>query len=103
MFCIAHWPYRSPSRGYRRTEGCWPGGWATGRRNLFTRRRLKNRGGMSMIEHTNPDVMLTKIPITLHTVLAPERVLEAARDFSDRRTKVFPAVSSRHMTVHAAG
>jgi hypothetical protein len=28
-------------------------------------------------------------------------VLEAARDFSERRAEVFPAVSIDHMTIHA--
>jgi hypothetical protein len=43
----------------------------------------------------------TTIPVTVKTVVPPERVIQAAHDFSDRRAKVFPAVSSRHMTVHS--
>jgi polyketide cyclase/dehydrase/lipid transport protein len=44
---------------------------------------------------------VTTIPVTQDTTVPPERVLGAARDFSDRRAKVFPAVSARHMTVHS--
>ena len=33
----------------------------------------------------------------------PERVLALAYAFSDRRGEIFPAVSSRHMTVHSSG
>ena len=47
------------------------------------------------------DPRITTIAITEYTVVPPARVLEAAHDFSDRRAKVFPAVSSRHTTVHA--
>lgn len=35
--------------------------------------------------------------------IPPERVLEAARDFSERREDVFPAVSMKRMAVHADG
>jgi hypothetical protein len=44
---------------------------------------------------------ITIIPVTEETVVPPAAVLEAAHDFSDRRAKVFPAVSARHMKVHA--
>ena len=52
-------------------------------------------------ERPKTDPRITTIRVTEETAVSPERVLEAARDFSDRRTKVFPAVSPRHMTVHA--
>jgi hypothetical protein len=38
--------------------------------------------------------------VSASTPVAPERVLEAARDFSERRADVFPAVSTDEMTVH---
>ena len=45
--------------------------------------------------------------VSLKTVnevaLAADTVLAAARDFSPRRGQIFPAVSTRHMTVHALG
>jgi hypothetical protein len=44
---------------------------------------------------------IMKIPVSEATTVSPERVLAAARDFSDRRVQVFPAVSTRHMTVHS--
>ena len=45
----------------------------------------------------------TSIVLTETTSVAAERVLAAASDFSPRRTRVFPAVSAKHMTVHAIG
>ena len=33
----------------------------------------------------------------------PARVLEAARDFTDRRGEVFPAVEAKHFGVHSIG
>jgi hypothetical protein len=39
--------------------------------------------------------------VVASTSVAPDRVLEAARDFSPRRAEVFPAVSTDQMTVHA--
>ena len=55
---------------------------------------------MTTDESTN-SAPVTKILVTEATTVPPERVLRAARDFSDRRAKVFPAVSVRHMTVHS--
>jgi hypothetical protein len=43
----------------------------------------------------------TSIVLTNTTTVTAERVLAAASDFSDRRTRIFPAVSVKHMTVHA--
>ena len=40
------------------------------------------------------------INVVLETSLPPERVLEAAHDFSAQRAEVFPAVSVEHMEVH---
>ncbi len=40
------------------------------------------------------------ITIPLDSTLPPERVLAAAMDFSERRSKVFPAVEPEHFTVH---
>ena len=33
--------------------------------------------------------------------LPPRRVLEAAHDFTDRRSNVFPAVEAEHFEVHS--
>jgi hypothetical protein len=41
------------------------------------------------------------ITITIDSSLPPERVLEAAVDFSQRRTKVFPAVEHEHFEMHS--
>jgi hypothetical protein len=40
------------------------------------------------------------ITITLHSGLPPQSVLAAAVDFSERRSKVFPAVEEKYLTVH---
>jgi hypothetical protein len=45
----------------------------------------------------------TTIPVVEDTAIPPERAIQAAHDFSERRAKVFPAVSLRHMTVHSIG
>jgi hypothetical protein len=44
--------------------------------------------------------MSATIRIVAESPLAPECILEAARDFSERRAEVFPAVSMKHMEVH---
>jgi hypothetical protein len=41
------------------------------------------------------------VRVVASTTVAPDRVLEAARDFSPGRAEVFPAVSTDKMTVHA--
>jgi hypothetical protein len=41
------------------------------------------------------------VRVVASTPVVPDRVLEAARDFSPRRAEVFPAVSTDEMTVHA--
>jgi hypothetical protein len=38
-----------------------------------------------------------------HTPVAPERVLEAARDFSERRAEMWPDVHVEHLEVHQTG
>jgi hypothetical protein len=43
------------------------------------------------------------INVTTDSTLAPERVLQAAFDFSDRRESVFPPVSVKRATVHELG
>jgi len=43
---------------------------------------------------------ITTIHVPVDTTVSPERVLGAVHDFSDRRARLFPAVSVRHMTVH---
>jgi hypothetical protein len=39
----------------------------------------------------------------METPVAPERVLEAARDFSERRAEMWPDVHVEHLQVHEAG
>lgn len=46
---------------------------------------------------------MTTIHISLQSRLAPERLLEAAHDFSARRAEVWPAVSVPRLTVHDHG
>lgn len=46
--------------------------------------------------------MLT-IDVAAQTSLSPQRVLEAARDFSDRRAEVWPNVKARHLELHESG
>jgi hypothetical protein len=46
---------------------------------------------------------VTTISVVLETPVAPGRVLAAARDFSDRRAEVFPAVSVDRLVVHELG
>ena len=53
------------------------------------------------MKQTETSPTATTIARTETTSVAAERVLAAASDFSSRRARVFPAVSVRHMTVHA--
>ena len=46
---------------------------------------------------------MTVINVATDSTLAPERVLQAAFDFSDQRESVFPAVSIKRMDVHDLG
>ena len=46
---------------------------------------------------------MSTVHVVLDSPLPPDRVLAAAVDFSDRREDMFPAVSVKHMTVHALG
>jgi len=50
-----------------------------------------------------PGRRVLTIQVDAHTPLSPQRVLEAARDFSERRADVWPNVRKRHITVHASG
>lgn len=43
------------------------------------------------------------INLSAETPSRPQRVLEAARDFSDRRAEVWPNVRARHLEVHRRG
>jgi hypothetical protein len=46
---------------------------------------------------------VTTIRVLAETSVAPERVLFAARDFSDRRAEIFDAVSVPKLKVHELG
>lgn len=43
------------------------------------------------------------VRVVEHTPMPPERVLEAARDFSERRADLWPEVHLEHLNVHEAG
>lgn len=43
------------------------------------------------------------VHVTERTPLPPEQVLDAARDFSERRAEMWPDVHVEHLTVHASG
>jgi hypothetical protein len=43
------------------------------------------------------------VRIVVQSSLQPDRVLAAARDFSARRSEIFPAVQARYFEVHATG
>jgi hypothetical protein len=46
---------------------------------------------------------MSTIHVTIQSRLSPEQVLAAGYDFSARRTKIFPAVSTPHFDVHELG
>jgi hypothetical protein len=46
---------------------------------------------------------MTTIRVVAETTLPPDRVLYAARDFTERRAEIFPAVSIPKFEVHAQG
>jgi len=46
---------------------------------------------------------VVSVQVTVDSSLPPEEVLEAVRDFSDRRAKVWPMVQSKHLEVHETG
>jgi hypothetical protein len=46
---------------------------------------------------------MSTVHVVLDSTLPPEQVLAAARDFSDHREDVFPAVSVKRLTAHALG
>ena len=43
---------------------------------------------------------MTTIHLVAESPLAPERVLTAGHDFSDRRPEIFPAVSTKYVEIH---
>ena len=51
----------------------------------------------------HPSRRVVTIDVTAHSPLPPQRVLEAARDFSERRADVWPNVRRRHLKVHESG
>ncbi len=60
--------------------------------------------GSPAIDRSAPECphVLT-IKVAAETPSRPQRVLEAARDFSDRRADVWPNVRARHLEVHQRG
>jgi hypothetical protein len=47
--------------------------------------------------------MVPTVHLVDETPVAPQRVLEAARDFSERRAETWPDVHVEHLRVHQAG
>ena len=43
------------------------------------------------------------VHVVAKTEVAPDRVLEAARDFSERRAELWPDVHPEHLTIHELG
>jgi hypothetical protein len=43
------------------------------------------------------------VHVTADSPLPPEKVLQAARDFSDRRAQLWPMVQSKYLEVHGSG
>ena len=52
---------------------------------------------------TEGGTRLSTIAPVVHSSLPPERVLDAAHDFSERRLKVFSAVQKKYLIVHEVG
>lgn len=46
---------------------------------------------------------MPRVRVAGESPISPDRVLAAARDFSDRREQIFPAVSVKRMEVHGSG
>jgi len=46
---------------------------------------------------------MSTVHLVFDSPLTPEQVLAAARDFSEHRAEIFPAVSVKRLTVHALG
>ena len=46
---------------------------------------------------------MVSVHIAVESSLPPETVLEATRDFSDRRAKLWPMVQSKYLQVHETG
>jgi hypothetical protein len=46
---------------------------------------------------------MVAVQVAADSSLPPEKVLEAARDFSDRRAEVWPMVQSKYLQVHETG
>lgn len=46
---------------------------------------------------------MPSVGVSEHSELAPEVVLAAARDFSDRRAQLWPDVHVEHLQVHEVG
>ena len=57
----------------------------------------------SMGPSTHESSHVLAIKVAAQTPSRPQRVLEAARDFSDRRADVWPNVRTRHLQVHERG
>jgi hypothetical protein len=49
------------------------------------------------------DGAMAQVHVVEETSLSPERVLEAARDFSERRAELWPDVHVAHLQIHERG
>jgi hypothetical protein len=75
---------------------------------LFSRQHDDDRGGLKMSTVTDTvrhgvDTEKLTIRVAAKTLLAPERVLDAGRDFSERRADVWSNVKVKHLEVHERG
>jgi hypothetical protein len=56
-----------------------------------------------MNDLTDSGARIMTIAPVVHSSLPPERVLAAAHDFSDRRSKLFSAVQKKYLVIHELG
>ena len=57
----------------------------------------------SMTEDSRLTGKMLTIKVAAETALTPQRVLDAAHDFADRRAEVWPNVRAKHLMVQARG
>jgi hypothetical protein len=57
----------------------------------------------TMSQHARGTICVPAVRVVEETPVPPERVLEAARDFSDRRADLWPDVHLEHFEVHQLG
>ncbi len=58
---------------------------------------------MESSHSTDSIATMPRVHVVEETTVGPERVLEAARDFSERRAELWPDVHAEHLEVHQQG